>query len=207
MTEAKVCRPMRKHQTPEAKSPVDTSHPCAKHIGFSTTTESRRSHSTFSRKARDCCMSAQRRLNIRMTNWFVRLDLMRQRIKRYPRRKRRVTDATKERKPSATTARSQGCMFGGTFGNVDESLSCGGYTTISCSCDFCKLPCWSNLTRYLLKVTHQIRSQGCSYRSWRRSHAHSQKMDDDSNLPPERDPSIERGESVFTNSALVVGWT
>jgi hypothetical protein len=111
------------------KSPVDTSHPCAKHTGLSTFRLPNRNHSTFKRKASACWMSAQRRLKIRMTNWLVLFDLILQEINLYVRTKSNDIEAMKLMKARTTTACSHFLILSGKSKESD-CLSSGGMSTM-----------------------------------------------------------------------------
>ena len=57
-------------KTDDARSPFDTNHPCAQHVGAPASKPSRATQSRLSRNASACCMSARNRLRIRIRNWF-----------------------------------------------------------------------------------------------------------------------------------------
>lgn len=56
-------------KTPDARSPLDTNHPCAQHVGPASTPP-RAIQSRLSRKASACCASARKRFSIKIRNWF-----------------------------------------------------------------------------------------------------------------------------------------
>jgi len=132
-TPKNVCTAIAQMKTLLARSPVDTNHPWAQHVGVPTIMALCRKELIFRRKAIACWISASNKLYIRRRNWFVGAsnpDFILHDIRRQVRYKNNEVEQTNERRPKVDTATRP---FDKTSGNGDNILDSASSSMAACN--------------------------------------------------------------------------